>query len=320
MVYPNSIVLCISFGGVDQSITAWILLKARIMQNPPPERKRHPLEVPPEPPKADPQAAQRRRLTLRIAAVRPTVTYVLIALCVGIFLLRATSPTMDANLLDWGANGAESVLVNGQTYRLFTSMFLHQGIYDSRGDQDWSGIAHLAFNMYTLYAVGATLERLFGHARFLVVYLLGGLFGSVLSALLNGPDSISVGASGAVFAIISAEFVYLYYHRKLMGELGRQRRNSLIVFFIMNAALGLLTALPGSRMLIDNWAHLGGAVGGAALAWFISPRYNLRMNPANPGEVFAEDVNPFKNRYWVIPAYVTIMLVLVFIGVQIART
>jgi membrane associated rhomboid family serine protease len=290
------------------------------MQNPPPERKRHPLEEPP-PQAASPTAteAPRRRLTLRIAAVSPTVTYVLIAICVGVFLLRAVSFDMDRNLLEWGANSAESTLRDGQTYRLFTSMFLHQGIYDSRGQQNWGGIAHLLFNMYTLYAVGATLERLFGHARFLIVYLLGGLFGSVLSALLNGPGVTSVGASGAVFAIISAEFVYLYFHRKLMGEAGRQRRNSLIGFFVLNAAFGLLTLAPGSQLRIDNWAHLGGALGGAALAWFISPRYNLRVNPANAEEVFAEDVNPLKGRYWVIPAWVTIMLVLVFIGVQINR-
>jgi rhomboid protease GluP len=287
------------------------------MQNPPPEPKRHPLEE--RRPEPGPEATPRRRLTLRIAAVRPLVTYTLIAICIGVFLLRAASPLIDRDLLNWGANGAQGVFQQGETYRLFTSMFLHAGIYDARSQQDWSGVAHLAFNMYTLYAVGATLERLFGHARFLAVYLLGGLLGSVFSALLNGPDSISVGASGAVFAIITAEFVYLHHHRKLMGESGRQRRNSLIVFFIMNAALGLLTTLPGSRMLIDNWAHLGGALGGAALAWFISPRYTLRINPQNPDEVFAEDVNPFKGRYWVIPVWLTLLLVLVFIGVQLNR-
>lgn len=291
-----------------------------------PQPKRHPLEEPPpkrhplEERPAAPQVSQpRQRINLRIPAVSPTVTYVLIGVNVIIFMLRALSLTWDENLFQWGANNARLVLGQGDYYRLFTSMFLHAGIYSSSGQFVLENSLHILSNMYVLYAVGISLEPVFGHARFLIIYLLGGLAGSILSILLGGADSYSVGASGAVFAILGGEFIFLWHQRKLMGEAGRQRRRSLITFGIMNLAIGLISTVQGSRLRIDNWAHLGGLIGGVALAWFISPIYNLRNHPDHPGELQTEDINPLNRRYWIVSVYATILVILVFIGVYLNR-
>jgi rhomboid protease GluP len=149
--------------------------------------------------------------------------------------------------------------------------------------------------------------------------LLGGLAGSILSMLLGDLDMYSVGASGAVFSILGAEFVYLYHHRRLMGDAGRARRQSLITFGILNLLFGLASAIPGSAMRVDNWAHIGGLIGGVILAWFISPILTLKEHPDHPGELLGVDTNPLNRRYWVVSLYATALVVLVFVGVSLAR-
>lgn len=288
-----------------------------MLNNPPPERKQHPLERAPQPPPAE-QQAPRQKVMLRIPAVRPTVTYALLAINILVFLVRALSPTWDESIFLWGASHAPDVLLNGEYYRLVTAMFLHASIYSAFGNFMFANALHLIFNMYILYAVGMTLERLFGHARFLIVYLFGGLGGSVLSVLLGNWNSYSVGASGAVFAILGAEFIYLHHHRKLMGAAGRARRNSLISFAVINLLFGIASTVPGSQMRVDNWAHIGGLLGGVILAWFISPIFMLRAHPDHPGEFLAEDTNPLNRKYWVVSLYLTALVILVFIGVSMA--
>ncbi|MBL8116467.1 MAG: rhomboid family intramembrane serine protease [Anaerolineae bacterium] len=277
----------------------------------PPTRTPHPLEQPPAPARPEPP---RQRVNLRIPSVKPTATYVLIAINVIIFVLRAFSPTLDGQFFEWGANNSQLVLQNGEYYRLLSSMFLHAGVL-IRGQYALENSIHIFFNMYILYAVGLSLEPLFGHARFLIIYLLGGLLGSVLSVLFGGENSYSVGASGAVFAILGAEFVDLWHHRKLMGSAGQARRRTLIIFAVMNLAAGLISTLPGSARSIDNWGHVGGLIGGVVLAWFISPILNLRAHPDHPGEILGEDINPLHKHYWVVSLYATALVILIFIGV-----
>jgi rhomboid protease GluP len=278
----------------------------------PPER-RHPLEQGPQPPERP-----RQQIKLRFSLVRPRVTVVLIAINVLIFVVRALSPALDESLLVWGANSAADVLGRGEYYRLFTSMFLHAGIYNAVGGFALESSIHILGNMYVLYAVGNSLEALIGHARFAILYVLGGLTGSIFSALLGGA-AYSIGASGAVFAILGAEFVFLYHHRKLMGEAGRARRNSLIGFAILNLLIGLVSTLPGSRMRIDNWAHAGGLVGGLILMWFISPIFTLRAHPEAPGDFRAEDINPLRRSRWIVSVYAAGLVVVVFVSGLLAR-
>jgi rhomboid protease GluP len=233
---------------------------------------RHPLEEAPQP---RPRPANARRLILRYAARQPYVTYALIAVNVVIFIIRALSYEIDLNLLLAGANSGAAVFGDGDYWRLLTSMFLHASIYASANSFAFERASHIVFNMFTLYYVGSTVERAYGHGRFLAIYLLGGIVGSLFSAALN--DAGSIGASGAVFAVLAAEFVFFQQHTPLMGDYARQRTRGLLVLAVFNLAGGLLSEIGGGMMggalRIDNWAHLGGAFGGLALAAIAGARY-----------------------------------------------
>ena len=303
----------------------------------PPERRRHPLEEPPRPrtppgtaPDGSPQMP-RAQVTFPKPLNKPTMVYMLMTINIAVFIIRALSPGLDEQIFLWGASRGADVLAGGQIYRLLTAMFLHAGIYDQFGRIDASGLLHIVFNMYALYNIGLSLEPLFGHVRFLAVYLLGGLTGSILSAILGNPQVYSVGASGAVFAIIAAEFVFLYRHQKLLGERGKAQMRNLIFIIVINLALGAFSSF------IDNWAHLGGIIGGLILAWLIGPIYKIQPGPeaektgdlaeaamalraaaAGPPTgttVFvAADTRPLRPRGWILIAYAIGLVLVLAVG------
>ena len=186
-----------------------------------------------------------------------------------------------------GAKINEFIVGQGQVYRLLTAMFLH------------GGLTHLFFNGYALYVIGRNVERVYGHARFLLIYFLGGLTGSLFSLLFS--QGASVGASGAIFAIFGAELVFVYRHRQLFGRAAYQQLQSMIFMLALNVFIGLT---PGSR--IDNWGHMGGFVGGLALAWLIGPllRVNVMQGTmVTPGITTPTfeltDENPLQKRLYV---------------------
>lgn len=260
------------------------------MNESPPPRRRHPLEVGPQPPPQQPgqgAAPPRPRVILSAEAVRPVVVMALIAVNLAIFAIGFLLPDVGDWLFLNGASRAHEVLVKGEYYRLFTAMFLH------------AGLLHIFFNMYALYLFGSILEPVFGHLRFAIIYLLGGLTGSVLSVLLGDPNpsalaimmfsGASVGASGAVFAIFGAEMVFLYRHRELLGERGKAQLRSLLMLLALNLLIGIASTAPGTAVNIDNWAHLGGLAGGLILTWLIGPRFVLYADPLRPGLLVARD-------------------------------
>src|SRR6059058_5001142 len=134
------------------------------------------------------------------ARPRPTVTRFLVGLNLTVFVAMAVAgvsaldPSGEA-LLPWGANFGPRTL-SGEPWRLLTSTFLH------------FGIIHLALNMWCLWALGTLAEPLFGWAAFLLLYLLSGLGGSVLSMLVH-PMVVSAGASGAVFGVAGGVITFL---------------------------------------------------------------------------------------------------------------
>lgn len=283
------------------------------MLNDPSPQKRHPLENAPRPAAGPPG----QQVKLVIPSNRPLVTYMMLAINILIFAVRALSPTLDQNFALFGANNQTLVLVDGEFYRLLTSMFLHASIYDALGGLVLGSSLHLIFNCYLIYTAGANLERLIGSVRYLIIYLLGGVAGSVLSALLGSPNSYSVGASGAVFAIIGAEFMFLYRHRRLLGAQGRAQMRSLASWALINFAFGALSSFSvGLR--IDNWAHLGGLAGGLLLAALIAPYYLPHTDAARPGVLVADDINPLRERLWMVSLYVAVLLVVLIVARQLA--
>ncbi len=296
-------------------------IESPIMSNDtPPQRRRHPLEeretVPTPPTDPEGAAAPRgnTRVMLHLPSVTPYVCYVIIALNIVIFSARALSVDLNWELFLWGANHPPAVLENGELYRLFTSMFLHASIYTPDGAWALANSLHLIFNMTILYYAGTQLERIYGHVRFSIIYLLGGLGGSILSTVLSDSSVYSVGASGAVFAILGAQFVYLYQHRRLLGAWGRAQMRSLLSLGLINLVFGLLSTAQGAALRIDNWGHLGGVIGGVALAFAIGPYFIPQRHPDVPNALLGVDINPLKNRYWALSAYAIALMAILLVA------
>ncbi len=218
---------------------------------------------------------------LSIPLSKPLVTYVLLAIIGIVWLLMefvAGGSTNTEVLVQFGANAGWQILANGQIWRLFTSMFLH------------IGLLHLAFNGYALFIFGLEMERLYGPDRFLVIYILSGLFGSLFSFAARGPYVLSAGASGAIFGIIGMNLAYFYTHRENFGQFGRQRMVSTLMIIGVNLVFGF--TMPG----IDNLAHLGGLLAGAALGYGLAPHYEV-----DPYRIPARvvDTSSLLKRWWV---------------------
>ena len=168
----------------------------------------------------------------------PLITFLLIGICIIMFFL--TYFLGENEIISYGGNIKELVK-SGEYYRLLTCIFLH------------AGIIHIACNMYSLYVIGSQLESFFGKIRYLIIFLLSGICGSILSIAFNNNDAISIGASGAIFGLLGA-IVYFGYHYRVY--LGNALKNQIIPIIILNLSIGFLT--PG----IDNFAHIGGLIGG----------------------------------------------------------
>jgi rhomboid protease GluP len=185
---------------------------------------------------------------LRRMDARSPVTLALIAINVAVFLAMAAAGAgiLESNPdvhVKWGSN-LVPVTVGGEWWRLGTSMFLH------------FGIVHLLVNMWVLYANGRLVERMFGSARYLLLYVFAGLLGSLASAAWH-PATNSAGASGAIFGVLGGMMAFLVAKKsRVPREVLQAQARSIAVFAVYNIAFGL--AYPG----IDNAAHLGGAVGG----------------------------------------------------------
>ena len=239
----------------------------------------HPLYQKPKPSgKAEPGPAPRhRQRPRRPPEDRPILTWILIAVNALIFLARYLPQETGIQLFVSGALYPPAVVEGGEVYRLLTAMFLH------------GSVGHIFFNMYALHIVGSPLEPVFGRLRFALIYLLGGLAGSVLSLALGDYAVPSVGASGAVLALFAAQAVHLHQHRQVYAGVQGQLRH--MVFLIaMNLFIGFL---PGTR--IDNWGHIGGLLGGFVLAWRIAPRLRRPPVPIKSIRELAKwDTNPLR--------------------------
>jgi rhomboid protease GluP len=147
-------------------------------------------------------------------------------------------------MMEHGGNFGPLTL-DGQQWRLFTSMFLHYGVI------------HLVMNMVGLLDGGRHVERMYGHAGFVALYLVSGLAGSLASGMRG--NAVSAGASGAIFGIFGAFGAYLLLHRdRLDTEQVTKQARGLGIFLAYNIYFGL--AMKG----IDLVAHIGGLVAGFA--------------------------------------------------------
>ena len=203
---------------------------------------------------------------LKAMAPRTWVTYGLVALNVAIW---GSMVAMGADLLkpssellfQWGGNTAFAVQ-HGQWWRLLSATLLH------------AGFVHLVMNMFGLVVVGVTLERLFGHKLFLLIYLASGFAGSALSLHFSAQKAVSVGASGAIFGIAGALLVAVFKHRKTLPQVFSKQMLSGMGFFV------IYSLIQGfGKAGTDNAAHIGGLLAGCLTATILSTRLVIVSSP-----------------------------------------
>jgi membrane associated rhomboid family serine protease len=170
----------------------------------------------------------------------PVVTWTLIGVNVGMFILQLTSGQLERQLTLW-----PPAVADGQMYRLVTSAFLHYGPM------------HILFNMWALFVVGPPLEAWFGRLRFGILYALSALGGSVLVYLLSPLNSATAGASGAIFGLFAATFVVA---RKLRLDV-----RWVMGLIVINLVITFVAPAAGAGAI--SWqGHVGGLVTGAVVA------------------------------------------------------
>lgn len=152
-----------------------------------------------------------------------------------------------------GAAYAPYIFEDGEYYRLFTSMFMH---FD---------FEHLMSNVFSLLVIGRYLEPLVGKVRFLLIYILSGLGGNIVSCwfeFMQDDYAVSAGASGAVFGLMGALLCLVILNRGRIGEITKQG-----MYFMVGASLYNGFASQG----VNNAAHIGGLICGiwvtAVLCW-----------------------------------------------------
>lgn len=224
-----------------------------------------------------------------IPIAKPTWTHILIGCNLVVFVAMLVygyvmyqdwqGSTNNEVLTDFGMK-VNFLVAHGQVWRLFTAMFLH------------IGVIHLLFNLYALNALGPMTEGFFGHKRFLAIYLLGGLFGSLASYAFS--PAASAGASGAVFALVGATTVYFLRYHQNFGTRGRAILQNMAVVIVINLIFGY--SMPG----IDNWGHIGGLFGGALTAWGVLPRYRTPAVVRLGRQPLEEDANVGRDALWII--------------------
>ena len=205
----------------------------------------------------------------------PPVTIATLALLALIFVaeIRMGALASKEAIIAMGALARERV-VAGEYWRLLTAPWLH------------GGTEHLVGNGIALYILGMVCEAAFGRAQLVVLYVLSGLGGSLVSMLVSaGP---SVGASGAIFGLQGAAIVLLRRERDRLLVRDRRVGFVLLIWAIYTIAGGL------TDPFIDNGAHIGGALGGALIA--------LRLRPVVLSPMPAEEAAVLRRWLWLVIA------------------
>jgi membrane associated rhomboid family serine protease len=228
------------------------------------------------------QAAMNRHRTLRGLGSISWATWVITIVTVGIWCFTASQVALAsgahgfsgilANIWDNAINiqnqnalanvliqyGAKenTLITQGQYWRFITPVFLH------------ANLLHIGLNMLNFAVLGIVLERIMGHARFLLIYILTGVV-SIIASFALSPQDISVGASGAIFGLVGAYTIFVLMHRRAFRGGGIPSLIWIALVIAVNLCIGLFIAD------IDNYAHLGGLLSGCLLGWWFAPYYTI---------------------------------------------
>ena len=198
------------------------------------------------------------------------ITPIILALNVLVFVCAAAAGAgvMDANadvMVKLGSNFGP-LTMGGQWWRLLTATFLH------------FGLLHLALNMWALWGAGQLVEKLYGRASFLTLYLFSGLSGSIASLLWN-PGVNSAGASGAIFGVFGGLLAFMARgNMRVPRSVLSAHRNSALAFVAYNLIYG------AAHSGIDNAAHIGGLVGGFLIGVLIAQPFDSEVRRQASGQ------------------------------------
>ena len=196
-------------------------------------------------------------LTYAILIINALVYLLMTYAAGGNFLSNLVTGVDPATLVAFGAKTNELLGQQGEWFRLITPIFIH------------GGLIHIASNSYALWMVGPQVERLYGSARFVLIYLLcgvAGVAGSYIGSILlkRDPSVPSVGASGAIFGLFGVLAVFGYkYRHELPAAFRRGFGSGVLPVIAINLLIGF------SVPFIDNSAHIGGLICGALAAFLI---------------------------------------------------
>lgn len=181
---------------------------------------------------------------------KPIITYILIGINAIIFLLSIFGYS-DLLINDYSVWGP-GVVIHKEFYRLITGAFIH------------TEALHFIFNMYSLFVIGSQIESYMGKIKYLIIYFGSILVASLASIIFNGTTA-SIGASGGIFGLLGALIYFGYHYRVYLGGVIKTQ-------IIPITLLGLLIGfLPGSG--IDNFAHIGGLIGGILSSTAVGVKY-----------------------------------------------
>lgn len=185
------------------------------------------------------------------------ITYVLIGLNIVIYIILNMFLLQNGiDILSDFDNSWMAIKYNGEYYRIFTSMFLH------------ADLNHLLNNMFVLFIIGKRYESSEGKFRFSIVYFLGGILASIASLSYNmilGNEIVSLGASGAIFALIGASVAAVVKCRNKLKTISKRQ---MILFAVFSLYAGFANSST------DNVAHLGGLISGFLIGLVITEQSN----------------------------------------------
>lgn len=185
---------------------------------------------------------------------KPIITYTLIGLNILIYFIPILLNIYNEILNRFCLFGPY-IREYGEYYRLFTCGFLHADIF------------HLLFNCYALNVIGSQLESYIGKGKYTIVYFFSMLIGSLMSITFS--DNPSIGASGAIFGLMGSLLYFGYHYRVYLGTMLKSQIIPLIIF---NLLYGFM--LSG----IDNFAHIGGLIGGFIITMALGIKYKSNIN------------------------------------------
>jgi rhomboid protease GluP len=181
-------------------------------------------------------------------------------LIVNVLVFAVNTLTGTQALVDYGSKFLPAIQ-NGDWYRLITAGYLHMGLSLAPRTPRWLQVvqvAHVCLNMAGLYNVGTIVEEIYGTRRLFASYTAATLTGYILSAMWM-PRTPSLGASAGIFGLLGALIAYGVLSKSLAAR-------HLQTVCLLNAGIGFI--MGGFLPLIDNAAHLGGLIGGFAVAYF----------------------------------------------------